>query len=106
MTALIGAGMFGLVAHPIACLEPYRRGRHEAPFIGGGKRPAGARASGRPIAHCRACSIRFSAHGGELQTVVEMANAKMPREHAPMPERLRSNDPILRDAPHKAGQGG
>jgi hypothetical protein len=33
MTALIGAGMFGLVAHPIACLEPYRRDRHEAPSL-------------------------------------------------------------------------
>jgi hypothetical protein len=25
MTALMGAGMFGLVPHPMACLEPYRR---------------------------------------------------------------------------------
>ena len=33
MTALIGAGMFGLVAHPMACLEPYRRDRHEAPLL-------------------------------------------------------------------------
>ena len=33
MTALIGAGMFGLVAHPMACLEPYRRDRHEAPLF-------------------------------------------------------------------------
>ena len=105
MTALIGAGMFGLVAHPIACLEPYRRGRYEAPSSGEHCPPV-QRGVREPIAHCRACSIRFSAHGGELQTVVEMANAKMPREHAPMPERLRSNDPILRDAPHKAGQGG
>jgi hypothetical protein len=30
MTALIGAGMFGLVPHPMACLEPYRRDRHAA----------------------------------------------------------------------------
>ena len=29
MTALIGAGMFGLVPHPMACLEPYRSDRHE-----------------------------------------------------------------------------
>lgn len=33
MTALIGAGMFGLVPHPMACLEPYRRDRHEAPLF-------------------------------------------------------------------------
>ena len=31
MTALIGAGMFGLVPHPMVCLEPYRCDRHEAP---------------------------------------------------------------------------
>ena len=37
--------------------------------------------------------------GGELHAVVEMADEKMPREHAPMPERLRSNDPSLRDDP-------
>ena len=37
--------------------------------------------------------------GGELHAVVEMAEEKMPREHAPMPARLRSNDPSLRDDP-------
>ena len=37
--------------------------------------------------------------GGELHAVVEMADEKMPREHAPMPERFRSNDPSLRDDP-------
>jgi hypothetical protein len=30
MTALIGAGVFGLVPHPMACLEPYCRDRHES----------------------------------------------------------------------------
>jgi hypothetical protein len=30
MTALMGAGMFGLVPHPMACLEPYPRDRHES----------------------------------------------------------------------------
>jgi hypothetical protein len=34
-----------------------------------------------------------------LHAVVEMADEKMPREHAAMPERLRSNDPSLRDDP-------
>ena len=33
MTALIGAGMFGLVPHPMACLEPYCRDRHESPLF-------------------------------------------------------------------------
>ena len=37
--------------------------------------------------------------GGELHAVVEMGEEKMPREHAPMPARLRSNDPSLRDDP-------
>jgi hypothetical protein len=37
--------------------------------------------------------------GGELHAVVEMAEEKMPREHAPMPAHLRSNDPSLRDDP-------
>ena len=39
MTALIGAGMFGLVPHPMACLEPYRRDRHEAPLFAEDDRP-------------------------------------------------------------------
>jgi Metallo-peptidase family M12 len=45
----------------------------------------------------RLYSIRHM--GGELHAVVEMADDKMPREHAAMPERLRSNDPSLRDDP-------
>jgi hypothetical protein len=45
----------------------------------------------------RIYSIRHM--GGELHAVVEMAEARMPREHAPMPERLRANDPSLRDDP-------
>jgi hypothetical protein len=43
MTALIGAGMFGLVAHPIACLEPYRRDRYEAPPFTEADDPPGCR---------------------------------------------------------------
>ena len=34
MTALIGAGMFGLVPHPIASFGSYRRGRGEVPPSG------------------------------------------------------------------------
>ena len=37
--------------------------------------------------------------GGEMHAVVEMAEDRMPREHAPMPARLRTNDPHLRDDP-------
>jgi hypothetical protein len=32
--ALIGAGVFGLVPHPMACLESYRRARRE-PYLFG-----------------------------------------------------------------------
>ena len=39
MTALIGAGMFGLVPHPMACLEPYRRDRHESSLFADDDRP-------------------------------------------------------------------
>ena len=45
--------------------------------------------------------------GGELHAVVEMGEEKMPREHAPMPERLRSNDPSLaRRSSRQPGRGG
>ena len=37
--------------------------------------------------------------GGEMHAVVEMSDARMPQEHAPMPARLRANDPNLRDDP-------
>ena len=39
MTALMGAGMFGLVPHPMACLEPYRRDRHESLLFAEDDRP-------------------------------------------------------------------
>jgi hypothetical protein len=39
MTALIGAGMFGLVPHPMACLEPYRSDRHESLLFAEDDRP-------------------------------------------------------------------
>jgi hypothetical protein len=45
----------------------------------------------------RIYSIRHM--GGEMHAVVAMGEERMPREHAPMPERLRSNDPSLRDDP-------
>src|SRR6185369_513387 len=45
----------------------------------------------------RIYSIRHM--GGEMHAVVEMAEDKMPQEHAPMPERMRTNDPNLRDDP-------
>ena len=45
----------------------------------------------------RIYSIRHM--GGDMYAVVEMAEDKMPQEHAPMPERMRSNDPNLRDDP-------
>jgi Metallo-peptidase family M12 len=37
--------------------------------------------------------------GGEMHAVVEMGEDRMPQEHAPMPERMRANDPNLRDDP-------
>ena len=37
--------------------------------------------------------------GGEMHAVVEMSDERMPQEHAPMPARLRTNDPNLRDDP-------
>jgi Metallo-peptidase family M12 len=37
--------------------------------------------------------------GGRLYAIVEMNGDRMPREHAAMPARLRSNDPSLRDDP-------
>jgi hypothetical protein len=37
--------------------------------------------------------------GGEMQAVVEMGENLMPQEHASMPQRLRANDPNLRDDP-------
>ena len=37
--------------------------------------------------------------GGELHAVVEMAEARMPPEHAPMLPRARRDDPSLRDDP-------
>ena len=45
----------------------------------------------------RIYSIRHM--GGDMHAVVEMAEDKMPQEHAPMPERMRSNDPNVRDDP-------
>src|SRR5262245_41576232 len=45
----------------------------------------------------RIYSIRHMGH--DMYAVVEMAEDKMPQEHAPMPERMRSNDPNLRDDP-------
>src|SRR5262245_31504917 len=35
--------------------------------------------------------------GGRLYAIVEMSEERMPQEHAPMPERMRANDPNLRD---------
>jgi peptidyl-Asp metalloendopeptidase len=37
--------------------------------------------------------------GGEMHAVVEMGEDRMPAEHAPMPARMRNNDPNLRDDP-------
>jgi hypothetical protein len=45
----------------------------------------------------RIYSIRHM--GGEMHAVVEMGEDRMPEEHAPMPARLRNNDPNLRDDP-------
>jgi hypothetical protein len=36
---------------------------------------------------------------GEMHVIVELVEGRMPPEHAPMPARLRSNDPSLRDDP-------
>jgi hypothetical protein len=45
----------------------------------------------------RIYSIRHM--GGEMYAVVEMGEDRMPQEHAPMPERMRTNNPNLRDDP-------
>src|SRR5262245_11389834 len=45
----------------------------------------------------RIYSIRHM--GGEMHAVVEMGEDRMPDEHAPMPARMRNNDPNLRDDP-------
>ena len=45
----------------------------------------------------RIYSIRHM--GGEMHAVVEMGEDRMPQEHASMPQRLRANDPSLRDDP-------
>jgi hypothetical protein len=37
--------------------------------------------------------------GGEMHAVVAMSEERMPQEHAPMPARLRTNAPNLRDDP-------
>jgi hypothetical protein len=37
--------------------------------------------------------------GGEAHAIVEMGEDRMPQEHAPMPPRLRANDPNSRDDP-------
>jgi hypothetical protein len=45
----------------------------------------------------RIYSIRHM--GGPIYAMVEMNGRQMPQEHAPMPARLRSNDPNVRDDP-------
>ena len=45
----------------------------------------------------RVYSIRHM--GGEMHAVVEMSEDRMPQEHAPMPSRMRTIDPNLRDDP-------
>jgi len=37
--------------------------------------------------------------GGEMHAIVEMGEDRMPQEHAAMPQRIRANDPSLRDDP-------
>ena len=41
----------------------------------------------------------FRHMGGVVHAVVAMSEDRMPQEHAPMPARLRSNDPNVRDDP-------
>ncbi len=41
----------------------------------------------------------FRHMGGDMHAVVEMAEDRMPQEHAPMPDRMRASDPNLRDDP-------
>jgi len=45
----------------------------------------------------RIYSIRHM--GGEMHAIVAMGEERMPQEHAPMPARMRANDPNLRDDP-------
>jgi peptidyl-Asp metalloendopeptidase len=57
----------------------------------------GGKMSGTVQHEGRIYSIRHI--GGEMHAVVEMGEDRMPDEHAPMPARMRSNDPNLRDDP-------
>jgi hypothetical protein len=57
----------------------------------------GGKMSGTVQHKGRIYSIRHM--GGEMHAVVEMGEDRMPQEHAPMPARMRSNDPNLRDDP-------
>jgi peptidyl-Asp metalloendopeptidase len=56
-----------------------------------GKMTGTVQGSGRPK------SIRHL--GGRLYSVVEMGEDRMPQEHAAMPQRIRAEDPTLRDDP-------
>src|SRR5262245_22795324 len=57
----------------------------------------GGKMSGTVQHEGRIYSIRHI--GGEMHAVVEMGEDRMPDEHAPMPARMRGNDPNLRDDP-------
>jgi hypothetical protein len=57
----------------------------------------GGKMTGTVQHESRLYSIRHM--GGEMQAVVEMGENLMPQEHASMPQRLRANDPNLRDDP-------
>jgi hypothetical protein len=41
----------------------------------------------------------FRHMGGQVHALVEMIEERMPQEHAPLPQRIRANDPSLRDDP-------
>ena len=47
----------------------------------------------------RIYSLRRMRGGIHAVAVVEMSEDRMPPEHAPMPLRMRANDPNLRDDP-------
>ena len=57
----------------------------------------GGRMTGTLQHEGRIYSIRHL--GGEMHAVVEMGENLMPQEHAAMPQRMRANDPSLRDDP-------
>jgi hypothetical protein len=66
MTALIGAGTFGLVAHPTVCLAPERPVRWPLAVFDEDDGSGGRRIAREPIAHPH-CKLEDADLGGGVQ---------------------------------------